>query len=187
MTSMEITEENFIQQVKLRNENALEYILTTYGWIIKTVVKKHLYRLEVYQEECINDVLMGIWANIDRFDPTKSTFKNWIAGIAKYKSLNYVRKYLRDLEHENIEDMEISEEDSSYAQVVRHELDEDLSKMLACLKPEDKNLFIKIYVEEQDIEKISSEMGVRRDVIYNRISRGKKKIQQLFKLAESRR
>lgn len=184
---MRITEENFVQQVKLRNEKALEYILHTYGWIIKTVVKKHLYKLEVHQEECINDVLMGIWMNIDRFDPDKSTFKNWVAGIAKYKSLNYVRKYLRDLEHENIDDVELTTDDSSYGDIVKHELDENLSKMLKCLKPEDKELFIKLYVEEQDIEQVSSQMGLKKDVIYNRLSRGKKKIQQLFSTTESRR
>ncbi|MGL6173983.1 MAG: sigma-70 family RNA polymerase sigma factor, partial [Cellulosilyticaceae bacterium] len=165
-----------------RNEKALEYILQTYGWIIKTVVKKHLYNLEAYQEECINDILMGIWTHIDRFDPTKSTFKNWVAGIAKYKALNYVRKYLKDLEQENIEDVELSHEDTSYTQVVQHELDENMTRMLECLKPKDRELFIKLYVQEQDIDQISVEMGVKRDVIYNRVSRGKKKIQQLFNL-----
>lgn len=179
---MRITEENFIEQVKLRNEKALEYILITYGWIIKTVIKKHLYNLETYHEECINDILMGIWNHIDRFDPTKSTFKNWVAGIAKYKALNYVRKYQRDLERENIEDIELSQEDNSYKQVIQNELDENITKMLECLKPKDRELFIKLYVEEQDVDQISAEMGVKRDVIYNRVSRGKKKIQQLFKI-----
>lgn len=179
---MRITEENFIEQIQLKNEKALEYILTTYGWIIKTVVKKHLYNLETYQEECINDILMGIWTHIDRFDPDKSTFKNWVAGIAKYKALNYVRKYLKDLEQENIDDIELSQEDNSYAQVVQHELDENITKMLGCLKSKDRELFIKLYVEEKDIEEISSQMGVKRDVIYNRVSRGKKKIQQLFNI-----
>lgn len=182
MTTMRITEENFIEQLKLGNEKALEYILQTYGWIIKTVVKKHLYNLEIYQEECINDILMGIWTHIDRFDPTKSTFKNWVAGIAKYKALNYVRKYLKDLEQENIEDIELSHEDNSYKQMVQNELDENITKMLECLKPRDRELFIKIYVEEQDLDQVSAEMGVKRDVIYNRVSRGKKKIQQLFKI-----
>ena len=55
-----------------------------------------------------------------------------------------------------------------------------------CLKDEDRNLFFKLYVENMDIDKVSEATGLNRDVIYNRISRGKKKIKSLFKIVESR-
>ena len=82
---MKINEENFIIQLRKRNENALDYVIDNYGWIIKSIVKKHLYNLQSVQDECINDVLMGIWNNITTFDENKSEFKNWVAGIAKFK------------------------------------------------------------------------------------------------------
>lgn len=177
---MKITEENFIQQVQLGNEKALEYILATYGWVIETVVRKHLYQLKSHEEECMNDILMNIWSNIHRYDPSQNTFKNWVAAISKYKSYDYLKKYLKDLEHENVEDIELTESDPTQATLIQSEVDENIMELLSCLKQEDRDLFIKLYIEEQDMDQISAETGMKREVIYNRVSRGKKKIQQLF-------
>lgn len=183
---MKITEDNFVLQLKKRNEKALEYVIDNYGWIIKSVVKKHLYNLESHQEECINDILLGIWNNIYSFDENKSTFKNWAAGISKFKTIDCRRKYLRDLQNENIDYVEIAAEDNAYKEVTKKEINKDLDELLSCLKNEDKELFLKLYVEEQDINYISKQTGLKKDVIYNRVSRGKRKLKKMFNIIESR-
>lgn len=177
---MKITEENFICELQCRNEQALEYVITNYGWIIKSVVKKHLYHLENYHEECINDILMGIWNNISQFDPSRNTFKNWVAGISKFKSFDYMRKYLKDLEHTNIEDVEENISTKSDEFLIDEENTYD--RLLACLSEKDRDLFTRLYIEEQHIEEISHQTGLKTEVIYNRVSRGKRKIRQLFHL-----
>ena len=182
---MKINEENFIIQLRKRNENALDYVIDNYGWIIKSIVKKHLYNLQSVQDECINDVLIGIWNNIDTFDENKSEFKNWVAGIAKFKSIDYKRKYLKGLEYENIDDLNISVSESTY-EILENELSLDVEEMLNCLNEKDRDLFYKIYVEEIEVNKISEETGMKRDAIYNRVSRAKKKIRDIFKFKESR-
>lgn len=183
---MVISEDNFINQLKMRNEKAIDYILEQYGWIIKSTVKKHLYNLQSLQDDCINDILMAVWNNIDSFDENRSEFKNWLAGVSKYKCIDYKRKYLKSLAYENIDDLNISEEDNSLNEILNNELSKDLESMLNCLKKEDRDLFLKLYVEEKDINDICRETGMKRAVIYNRISRGKKKIRSLFNLKESR-
>ena len=183
---MKITEENFIIQLRKRNEKALEYIIDNYGWVIKSIVRKDLYNLKSHQEECINDILLGIWDNIFSFDENKSSFKNWVAGIAKYKTVDCRRKYLRDLENEDIDCMQIAAEDDAYKEVTKKEIDKDIDELLNCLKKEDKDLFIKLYVEEQGVEDISKETGLKREVIYNRISRGKRKIKKMTDITENR-
>lgn len=183
---MLITENNFVLQMKNRNEKALEYVLNNYGWIIKTVVKKHLYNLENYQEECINDILLGIWNNIYSFDESKNTFKNWIAGISKYKSIDYKRKYLKYLEQQSLSSFELTMEDNSLSELTKKELNEDLDELLNCLKSEDKELFLKLYVEEEGIDLVSKETGLKKDIIYNRLSRCKRKIRKIFNISESR-
>jgi RNA polymerase sigma-70 factor (ECF subfamily) len=183
---LKITEDNFVSYLRSKNEQALEFVIDNYGGIIQGIVKRHLYNLPEYQEECINDVLLGIWNNIGSFDESKNTFKNWAAGITKYKTIDYRRKYLKILERENIDDLEIISEDACLTQIMNQELNRDLEALLSCLKPEDKELFIKLYVEEQEIDSISKETGLKRDVIYNRISRGKKKLRGLSRLLEGR-
>ncbi|MGG7077020.1 sigma-70 family RNA polymerase sigma factor [Clostridium sardiniense] len=183
---MKIVEENFIEQLKKKNDNALYYVIDNYGWIIKTIVKKHLYKLQNYQDDCINDILMAVWSNIDKFDPSRNTFKNWLAGISKFKSIDYVRKYLKELEHDNIDDLTISIKDEASYNIDKNELNDDLESLLNCLKEDDKSLFLKLYVEEDDIETISRKTGVKKEIIYNRVSRGKKKLRDILNFSHAR-
>lgn len=183
---MKIKEENFILLLKNRNEKALEYVIDNYGWIIKSVVRKHLYKLDSYHEECINDILLGIWNNIHSFDESKNSFKNWVGGISKYKAIDYKRKYLKELEKENIDNLDLKTEDNSHIELTKNDLNKDIENLLNCLKEKDKELFLKLYVEEKEIDTITKETGLQRDVIYNRVSRGKSKIRSIFKNIEGR-
>ncbi len=69
-----------------------------------------------------------------------------------------------------------------HAKLIEKELSNELEEMLSHLKEKDRELFLKLYVEEQDIDDISEETGMNRDVIYNRVSRGKKKLRDIFKI-----
>lgn len=175
---MKITEENFVAQMKMRNQDALAYVIDHYAWILKTVIKKHLFYLPNLYEECMNDCLLAIWNNIDHYAPDKNSFKNWIGGIAKYKSIDYVRKYLRDLDNENIEDMTIPVEDDSLKAVLTRELEEETEKILSSLPEETREIFKKLYFEGKDLSELAEATGYSKPVLYNRISRGKKKIRK---------
>ncbi len=145
-----------------------------------------MYNLQSVQDECINDVLLGLWNNIDKFDENKSEFKNWIAGIAKFKAIDYKRKYLRELDNENVDDLNITVDDS-INELLKNELSLEMQEMMNSLKEKDRELFYKLYVEEIEVDKVSQETGIKRDVIYNRVSRAKKKLRDIFKLKESER
>ena len=108
-----------------------------------------------------------------------------MAGIAKFKSIGYKRKYLKGLEYENIDDLNISVSESTY-EILENELSLEVEEMLNCLNEKDRDLFYKLYVEEIEVNKISEETGMKRDAIYNRVSRAKKKIRDIFKFKESR-
>ena len=177
---MKINEDNFVEQLKFRNEKALEYVIDNYGRIVKSIVKKHLFSLQDYQEECINDVFLAVWENIESYRPMRSSFVNWIAGIARYKAIDYKRKYLKRIQTENLEDVTAGEEDREQMKIIEEELSEEMEEMLSCLSPEDRELFMKLYVEEMEPEEVSRQTGMKKDVIYNRVSRGRRKIRKLF-------
>lgn len=175
---MRITEENFIEEIKKRNEKALEYVIENYGWILKTVLKKHLFYLQDYYDECMNDCLLAIWENIESYNPNKSSFKNWIGGIAKYKSIDYTRKYLKDLDNRNIEDVEIPDTDTPLSEILEKEMNKEIKKILNCLSNEDEKIFKQLYFEEKNMDEISVSTGLSKPVLYNRLSRGRKKIRK---------
>jgi len=184
---MKIHENNFISELRNKNEKALYFVIDNYGWIIKSTVKKSLYNLIGHQEECINDILLAIWDNIDSFDEDKNSFKNWVAAISKYKSIDYQRKYLKNLKDENIENTELVSPENLLEKVLEKDVQNSLEKLLAPLKPEDKKIFLMVYLEEKDFDEISEELRIPKSILYNRLSRGKKKIKNTIQDIETRR
>lgn len=178
---MIINEDNYLYQLQKHNEKALLYVSDKYGGLLKSIICKHMYHMNDKQEECFNDVLLKIWNNISSFDQSKNTFKNWIAAIAKYQSIDYLRKYGKELQNATLDDIVIAKEDTLLIDIIECEISEELEIMLSCLKPDDKILFHRLFVEEEEIEHISQETGISKNNIYKRISRGKEKIRKRFR------
>lgn len=164
------------------NEKALEYTMLHYGGLVKSVVHRFLYQLPQLEEDCINDVFFAVWNNITAYQPDKNPFANWIAGVARIKALDYKRKYARQLMETSLEEASLStqKETSCEIQIIKDEFSEETTQMLSCLKPKDQELFIRLYIEEESLEEVSHTTGMTKPVIYNRLSRGKKKMRNLF-------
>ena len=166
-----------IKYIKKKKEEGLRLLIESYGDYINTIVKNNLKDLNYYQEECINDILLSIWNNINSYDKDKNTLKNWIGVISKYKTIDYKRKYLKYKLDENINE-EIIMIDKN---LLKKEIEEEIDEILSNLKEQDKNLFKMYYIEELEIEDISKEMNIKPFNIYSRLSRGKKKLRELYK------
>lgn len=192
---MKITEQNFVRELSKGNEQALEYVMLHYGGLVKSVAHRYLNVLSQYEEECISDVFFAVWNHIDSFQPDRKPFANWIAGITRLKALDYKRKYARHLRERNLEQSEnvLKAEDSQnieimfareFSQNIQAQFSEEFSKetteMLSCLKPRDRELFLKLYVEEKSFDEIAQETGTEKSILYNRLSRSKRKLRSLF-------
>lgn len=176
---MRINDENVVRHLRGKNEKALHYVIDIYGGLVKAIVKKHLYNLEQVQEECIDDVFFAVWNNIDQFSGEKNSLKNWIAVIAKCKSIDYKRKYLKLLQEENIDDIALKSPLTAEGYLMEKELSYEVDVLLNNLKKEDKELFISYYIEGKETEDIAREKGIKKSSIYNRLSRGRKKLKDI--------
>lgn len=176
---MRINDENVVRHLRGKNEKALHYVIDSYGGVVEAIVRKHLYNLEQVQEECIDDVFLAVWDNIDKFSGEKNSFKNWIAVIAKYKSIDYKRKYLKLLQEDNIDGMALKSPLTADGYLMKKELSYEVDVLLNNLKEEDKELFISYYIEDKEIEDIAKEKGIKKSFIYNRLSRGRKKLKSI--------
>lgn len=65
--------------------------------------------------------------------------------------------------------------------MIEKEISEEMEQLLGCLKPLDRELFEKLYVEEKTMEQVSEETGMKKEVIYNRLSRGKDRIRRQYR------
>ena len=175
---MKITEDNFVEQLKKHNEQALVYVIDTYGWVLKTVVKRQMATLEHLWEDCMNDTLLAVWNNIDSFQPEKNEFQNWLAGVCRFKALTYVRKYIQSSREDLVEQMPEWKDEKAEKEFLQREYEEEVEIVLSYLKEEDAKIFRMIYLEDLTMDEVAEKMQMSKTVIYGRISRGKKQIRR---------
>lgn len=169
-----MNDELIIKYIKKKKEIGMEMLIDNYRGLIASVVRKHLGILVNYEEECTSDVFLSIWENIKSFDKNKNSFKNWICAVSKYKAIDYKRKYLK-----NLETVDMSKElyyiDTELA---KSEIEEDINDILSYLNERDRELFINHYLEGKDLEEIAINTNTKVSNLYNRLSRGRKKIRE---------
>lgn len=175
---MKITKENFISELKLRNEKALEFVVEEYGWVIKTTARKYLQKRYELADECFNDVLLAVWNNIGSFDISRNTFQNWLAGVSRFKAIDCKRKYLKGFNEEPLEAGEDVSDEGSGGEFLKQEILEELQDMLSCLKPQDRRIFEHMFWNGESVKTISRATGLKESSVYNHISRGRKKIRE---------
>lgn len=178
---MKISEDNYVELMKKGNEKALWYFIEHHGWIVKSIVHKKMAAFPEEQEECMNDIFLAIWENAGKYDERRAAFTTWAAAVAKYRTFHYMCTHCKEKHYENIDDIEIIGHEDVNAEAYRFDEEREFRELLGCLSKEDQEIFMKLFWEEMSHEEISSSTGMSKEVLYNRISRGKKKIRKNLK------
>ncbi|MFG6333443.1 MAG: sigma-70 family RNA polymerase sigma factor [Lachnospiraceae bacterium] len=179
---MKANEDNFVALIRRRREEGLVYMIRTYGGLLKSIVKKRLFAAPDRVDECMNDIFLGIWKNIDCFDERRGSFVNWAAGVARLEAIDTLRRVQREQRTVSLEEMEleIPEEDAALLELTERELSKETEEILNCLSPTDRELFQRIFLMEEEPEEAGNALGMSRGNVYVRIFRGKKKIRSKF-------
>ena len=176
-----VEDDLIIRYIKSKKEKGITLLIDNYGALIKSIVRKYIGDLgNGYDEECISDIIFSIWNNINSFNKEKNNFKNWIAAISKYKALDYKKKYYKVSLNENIDKVSISSEENLDENIIRDDLNKEIRTLLESLNKSDRELFIRYYLEEESLDNISNDLSVGRSTLYNRLSRGRKKLKNSF-------
>jgi RNA polymerase sigma factor (sigma-70 family) len=171
-----VDEHYLVEQIKLKNEKSISKILEKYGGLLNAIIQKYVQGNHQDKEECISDVLISIWYHIDSFDPSKNDFKNWIAAIAKYKAIDYVRKYEKEKNY--LSKAELTEK--SMKQTVTDSQKIDLDSLLEELPDVERAIFEKYYFEGVSSSEIATEYKARESWVHNRLSRGRKRLRNIL-------
>ncbi len=177
---MKANENNFVDLIRQGREEGIRYVIETYGGLLKSIVGKRLSPWPDRAEECMNDIFLGIWRNIDSFDETRGSFACWAAGVARLEAIDMLRRMKRQLQTVSLEEVEIPLEDPAIEELVKQEFSKETEEILACLQPKDRELFRRIFLEEEEPEAAGHALGISRDNVYVRLFRGKRKIRRKF-------
>ncbi len=159
--------------IRKKDEKAFGFLVEDYGALIRAIVRKHLSST-MYEEECINDILLSLWQNMSHYDRTKNSLKNWIGAVCKYKCADYLRRHYRDRERLCALSDDLPTEEPE-------DLSELVEELLSGLKPDDRRLFREYYLEGRSVAEIAETRGESSAFLYNRLSLGRKRIRTIFK------
>ncbi|MDF2066651.1 sigma-70 family RNA polymerase sigma factor [Bacillus sp. Cr_A10] len=173
---MKITDENVVQQIILKNEKTIPYLIKNYEGLLNSIIRRYLNGNQQDIEECLADVIISIWFNIDSFDAKKNEFRQWIAAIAKYRAIDYIRKVEKLKRH--VSKFEFDEH--VYNQSIVKPSGIDLATILSALNDKERAIFEKYYVEGVPANEIAKEYKVKQSWVHNKLSRGRKKLKTIL-------
>lgn len=160
-----------IKGIKNKNENYLRIFIDTYGPIMKASIYKVLTFNDNLRMEVLNEAVLAVWDNIGSFDPERSSFKNWCAGVARYKAIDALRKEIR---HKSVDLDEVAnylkDDDEIYL--------DNTDEILKVLDEKDREIFRKLFIEGFSYNEVAKIYDISKANLYNRVSRGKKKIRK---------
>ena len=162
-----------IKYIKNCNPKGMEMLIDNYNGLLTSVVRKHINPVLNYEEECISDVLFAIWENIEGFNNKENSFKNWICAIAKYKAIDYKRKYISKISEELDSNILYIDEN-----LYKLDMEEEINELLSSLNYKDKELFKRYYLNGDELEEIAKDTNTNVPALHSRLSRGRKKIRR---------
>lgn len=170
---MEINHENFLLELKKKNPEALEYIINTYCNLVFKIVINVLGN-DNYEnaKECINDVYLLVWNKSHLYNPKKSSFKNWLLAVSKYKAIDYKRNLTKQHNLQIEEQMLISKINVENEYILK-EKKEELLKLLQYEPELDRELFIRKYILDEEMHSLCKKFNLSKGAVYNRLWRTK--------------
>lgn len=184
MFRKKINDENYIELLRRKDERALEYVVEKYAGLIYSILRKRLSLIPDEVDECFDDVLMKAWEHADEYDESRCEFKTWLAAIARYRAVDYLRRAKREAERSaggSIDEMLV--EPGAYDKritAIEEAIESETQSMLACLSPRDREILQRIYLEGDSIDKVSRDMNLTKEQIYNHTSRSKSKLRKAY-------
>lgn len=176
---MTIDEKNLIKGLKRRDELSLKAFIQGYGGLMKSVIYPYFPNSPEDREEVLNDAILKVWQNIDAYDKTQSEFKNWCAAVAKYRAIDYYRRYHKESFHE------IFEEANHIAENITDKLaKERLDNFLAGLSTTDRMIFTALYVEDEKTKTLAQKLSLTENAIYKRVQKARQKAKQSLQAKE---
>ncbi|MGL4772681.1 MAG: sigma-70 family RNA polymerase sigma factor [Clostridium sp.] len=170
-----VNQNNFIDELKNYNEEALNYILDVYGNLIYKVAYNELKSVEL-SEECLNTVLLKVWQKASSYNEDISKFKNWLCAISKYTAIDMLRKEGRHFSTSNEEVIDKASENNLEDSVLTQRELEFIKTQIMNFNEIDRDIFIKRFFLNQSLKEIGEALNMTDKSVSLRISRARKKL-----------
>ena len=174
---MNKNEDYYIKSLKKGRDEGIDYVVDTYGALIKGTVYKVLgcFKDEGLIEECMNDVFLSLWDNSSKFNGEAVDFKKWVFTVSKFRAIDYYRKQVRKFEIAS-ESYDGRTDKSPEDEIMTKEVQEEVLGLMDSLEAKDKEILTMKFFLGYKNEEIASKLGITKAAVDNRIYRGKRKL-----------
>ena len=212
MIRQDWSDEDLAERLHRREPEALETLIFRYSRELFYFIRLVLDSVGVAQdaEECLNDLFVTVWQEIDTFDPARGTLRTWLTMRAKYIALDRRRQLCRRQTH----NVQVADESHQWASsdsggrkvsgwggydndnrvplpphpdasmehlLEQSERREELRLALAMLPELDRYLIYQRYFKFASTEELAAKTGLTRHAVDTRLWRARKSLRELLK------
>lgn len=175
--------DNFIKGLRKQNLKSLDYLVDNYSNLIFKTCNAVLNNREI-SKECVNDVILKVWNNIDSFDRSNEKFAVWILAIAKYTAIDRLRAESKHYNQSDIGEVLICAKENVEVEIISKQEVEEVKVEINNMSNIDKQIFLKKFFDDEKSADIAKSLGLTEKFINLRIFRGRKRLKSKFGIGE---
>jgi len=178
--SINIKEEDLVQQLKSRNEGAMSVLYDNYSAALMGVIFRVVNDKES-AEDVLQEVFVKIWKSISTYDRTKGRLFTWMVNIARNAAIDSMRVKDYNLKKQNRSiDNSVRTINRQYS--VSTQVDHiGLKTFIDKLRPEYKILIDKLYFEGYTQEEAAEELNIPLGTVKTRIRAAINELREVMK------
>ncbi|MEG7639548.1 MULTISPECIES: sigma-70 family RNA polymerase sigma factor [Enterococcus] len=169
-----VQDEEIIERIKKKDYAGLEELLAVYGdSMLRTIHSVLSQPHEVSERQDVaNEVFYEVWQKIAAYQPERSRLITWLLLISRSRAIDHKRKLnKRSLEEKPVDEQELAIEESPLTKETFLGFIEDLEAL-------DQRIFLLYYFYQESPETIAEQTNLNVSAIYNRLSRGRKRLKE---------
>ena len=164
-----------------RDEGALREVIDAHGGLVFGVARRVLVDPDL-AEEAAQDTFLALWRRPGAFDPARGSLRTWLAGIARNKAVDMVR---REESRRRTKESLIQEADRTSREPLRDEptaaIEErhEVRQALAQLSPVQREAIVLAYFGGRTYREVAVELSIPEGTAKTRLRDGMTRLREL--------
>lgn len=176
-----------LELIKSSPQQAYEQIINQYGNLVYAIAanKLHLCADSADIEDCVSDIFVEVFQNLDKLSLTKGTLKSFISIIAKrsaidaYRRISYRRSVTDSIDEESFSMPPTGE--NIEESIVNKVYNQDLYNAIMSLNEPDSSIIIHQYYYNHTIRETAKALSLTVGAVQQRSLRARKRLKDLIK------
>ena len=155
----------------------LDELLRRHGPLLRYIVTPILPDARE-REECLSDITLLVWKNIQSYDPARGSLAAWLSVLARNTALNRRRGLSRRVGEEELGEHVWDTAPTPEEALLQKERSRQLWQAIERLSAGERSLFYRKYYYLQSTAQIAAELGLTRRGVEGRLHRLRKRLRR---------